>query len=62
MEELRRACDEALASSTSVALDLTGVSFVDRPGIPLLLRLRDRGITLVNCSGFVAALLNGQPR
>ncbi len=59
VEELRRSCEEALASSTAVALDLSGVSFIDRPGIPLLQRLRDRGVVLVNCSGFVSALLKG---
>lgn len=57
VEELRRSCEEALASSTAVALDLSGVSFVDRPGIPLLLCFRDRGVALLNCSGFVSALL-----
>jgi anti-anti-sigma regulatory factor len=59
VEELRRSCEEALATSTSVALDLSGVSFVDRPGVPLLRCLRDRGVALVNCSGFVSALLRG---
>jgi hypothetical protein len=60
VEELRRSCEEALASSSPVALDLSGVSFIDRPGVPLLLCLRDRGVALVNCSGFVSALLKGQ--
>jgi anti-anti-sigma regulatory factor len=59
VEELRRSCEDALATCSFVVLDLSGVSFIDRPGIPLLLRLRDRGVTLVNCSGFVSALLEG---
>lgn len=59
VDELRRSCEEALATSTSVELDLSGVSFVDRPGIPLLLCLRERGVILGKCSGFVSALLKG---
>ncbi len=62
VEELRRCCEEALACSPSVALDLSGVSFVDRPGIPVLQGFRARGVALINCSGFVSALLNGEAR
>jgi hypothetical protein len=59
VDELRRACEEALRTTHPVALDFSGVSFVDRPAIPLLLGLRDRGVALVNCSGFVSAVLRG---
>lgn len=62
VEELRRACEDALATTYSVTVDLAGVSFVDRPAIPLLLSLRQRGVVLANCSGFVSAVLRGWSR
>lgn len=55
--ELQKSCEEALARSPRVALDLSNVSFVDRDGIELFRHLRDRDVTLVNCSPFVTAQL-----
>jgi hypothetical protein len=35
-------------------LDMTDVAFVDRAGIALLRELKESGIGLVGCSGFIA--------
>jgi anti-anti-sigma regulatory factor len=41
----------------SVTLDFAGVVFIDEAGLTLLERLKDRRITIVNCSLFVKTLL-----
>jgi ABC-type transporter Mla MlaB component len=62
VDELERACVEALAKASSVGLDLADVSFIDRAGVALLQRLGERGVALRNCSGFVSVLLSGSVR
>lgn len=57
VDELRRVAEGALESGAAVSVDLSDVSFVDRPGVVLLNRLSDRDVTLVNCSPFVTELL-----
>ena len=44
-------------------LDLSGLSFVDRPGAELLVQLLRQGVRIHSCSPFVAELLhwNGKP-
>ena len=52
--ELKSACEKHLAEKHAVKLDFADVSFADRAGLALLLRLRSQGVTLVNCSPFLA--------
>jgi ABC-type transporter Mla MlaB component len=57
VHELARACEAALDGNGSLSLDLEGTSFVDAGGVALLGRLRERRVTVVNCSPFVAEQL-----
>lgn len=59
VEELRRSCEGALASSTAVALDLAEVSFADHTGVALLRSLGGQGVALINCSAFLTEQLRG---
>jgi anti-anti-sigma regulatory factor len=59
VEELRRSCDQFLATGSGLILDLTEVSFIDMDGVALCRRLRDRKVAFLHCSPFVAAQLNG---
>lgn len=56
--ELRRACGEWPEPGGPLSLDLSAVTFVDRPGVKLLRDLLGRGVTLTACSGLVAELLH----
>jgi RNA polymerase sigma-70 factor, ECF subfamily len=58
VNELARLSDGCFASSATLALDLSGVTFVDLSGVPLLKTLRARGATLEGCSGYVTELLD----
>ena len=59
-EELRTACDRALAANGGLALDLGGVTFVDADGASVLRALaRSGGVTLVHPSPYVAEVLKG---
>jgi RNA polymerase sigma factor (sigma-70 family) len=58
VNELARLSDGCFASSATLALDLSGVTFVDHSGVPLLKTLRARGATLEGCSGYVTELLD----
>lgn len=61
VEELRRACHEALGSHprrpNPLVLDLAGVSFIDADGIALFQELVARGVRLTNGSLFVTEQL-----
>jgi anti-anti-sigma regulatory factor len=46
-----------LRVGAALRVDLGGVSFIDREGVELLLRLRGRDVALVNCTPFVAEQL-----
>jgi hypothetical protein len=59
VDELRRACDRLLSAST-VTLDLSDVSFVERRGVELLRALGRRGVPLLHCSAFVTEQLKVQ--
>jgi anti-anti-sigma factor len=60
VDELRRVCDELLASThPRLALDLAGVSFIDGAGLSLLTELAARSVALTNCSMFAAEQLKG---
>ena len=60
--ELRRVAETSLAGSPGLALDLSGVSFVDRKGEELLRELAARRVRLERPSGFLRELLNGGQR
>lgn len=58
VEELRRCCQvHALDLGIQLILDLEEVSFVDAAGIELLKELKERRVTLLNPSPFVAEQL-----
>jgi ABC-type transporter Mla MlaB component len=60
--ELARLCDQLSGSTDRLRLDLSAVTFVDRPGVALLRDLLGRGATLAGCSGLVAELLHVEDR
>lgn len=57
VEELRQICEPLLADETTLALDLTDVSFADESGVTLLASLNRRGVSLSRPSPFVAEQL-----
>jgi hypothetical protein len=57
VDELRRLFVESEEGSLP-GLDLSGLSFVDRPGAELLEQLLQQGIRIHSCSPFVAELLH----
>lgn len=57
VEELSRVASASLAESSRIVLDLSGLTFVDKSGLALLLALRARGVEMAGCSSFVASLL-----
>jgi len=59
VEELRRSCEQLLATGSGLVLDLTEVSFIDTDGVALCRSLRERRVTFMNCSPFVAEQLRG---
>jgi anti-anti-sigma regulatory factor len=59
VEELRRLCEQCLATGSGLALDLTEVSFLDLDGVALCRHLQDRQVALLHCSPFVAEQLKG---
>jgi len=56
VDELRRSL-QSLNAETSVVLDLTDVSFVDRDGLELLRTLKQDRRVFLRCSAFVNAQL-----
>jgi ABC-type transporter Mla MlaB component len=54
VDELRAACEAHLQTSGRLRLDFAGVSYADREGVSLLVRLRGRGVEMANCSTFLA--------
>jgi anti-anti-sigma regulatory factor len=61
VDELRRACDEAIPASDrdarQLVLDLRDVLFIDARGVVLFQELRARSAEFMNCSPFVAEQL-----
>jgi ABC-type transporter Mla MlaB component len=54
VEQLRETCEGLIAQQKRVQLDFTDVAFADRRGVALLMNLQIRGVTLLNCSPFLA--------
>jgi ABC-type transporter Mla MlaB component len=59
VDELRRACDRALAGHRALTLDLGAVGFIDHAGLAFFRELDRRHVRLTNCSPFVAEQLRG---
>ena len=59
VDEVRRSCEPLLAEKAGIALDLSGVAFIDRDGVALFRRLRQSRVALLNCSAFLAEQLKG---
>jgi len=55
--ELQRCCCGVLSTGRELAIDLAGVSFVDREGVALLRTLKLAGVILTNCTPFVGLQL-----
>jgi ABC-type transporter Mla MlaB component len=55
--ELHQVCDTLLAENRALRLDLTDVTFADAGGVAVLSGLKLRGVTVTNCSPFVAEQL-----
>jgi anti-anti-sigma factor len=55
--EVKRSCEDALATGRSLALDLTDLEFMDSQGVALLQDLQARGIALLQCPPFAAEQL-----
>ena len=61
VEELRETCDARLKTSRRLKLDFADVSYADRAGVSLLMKLRASGVEMMNCSPFLAEELKAQP-
>lgn len=57
VDELKTASNSARARHKQLILDFADVVFVDRDGAALVRSLVDQGITLINCSPFIAEQL-----
>ncbi len=58
VDELRRICTEPPHESRQINLDLEAVTFLDAAGVELMRELIRQGITIAQCSGFIAELLH----
>lgn len=58
LNELSDVCAISSNSAKRMTLDLANVTYVDAAGAELLQRMQLRGIGILACSNFVAALLN----
>src|SRR5215469_10247968 len=61
IQELQQALALARQAGAAVALDLSGLRFVDAEGTRCLRECRDHGVTLLGTSPFVRALLDSPP-
>src|SRR5262245_40807742 len=59
--EARAVCETILERGEPLQLDMAEVSFVDHSGLGFLRDLESRGVSLINCSPFVAAQLKLVP-
>lgn len=56
--EMTTLIEQANVPTTSIRLDLAGLTYLDQPGVSLLHDLIRRGTQVVACSGFVSEMLN----
>lgn len=55
--ELQNVAAAARGRASRMALDVSGLTFVDTDGVRLLRELRDANVGIFGCSGFIAQLL-----
>lgn len=55
--ELQKACEQVLMDGKALRLHLANVEYMDVPGVVLLMALRSRGVTFVECPPFAAEQL-----
>ena len=55
--ELSQICELLLSEGRALKLDLADVSFADASGVAALSSFKSRGVTVTNCSPFVAEQL-----
>jgi len=58
VEVLRTFCEQELSRGRGLTLNLRSVLFADNAGAALLRDLKQRKVKIVNCSTFIAQLLN----
>jgi hypothetical protein len=58
VEEVKQISEKILASGGTLTFDLSEVCFLDREGIDLFRKLRDRRVMFLSSSVFVAEQLN----
>ncbi|HLN32043.1 MAG TPA: STAS domain-containing protein [Gemmataceae bacterium] len=58
LDELRNVCMQVPDRSEQIRLDLAAVTFMDTAGAKLMRELIRQGITITQCSAFVAELLH----
>jgi ABC-type transporter Mla MlaB component len=58
VNEVRDAYESLRVELTPVGLDLSGVTYIDAPGVELLENLIRQGVKVTALSGFVAEMLN----
>ena len=61
MDELQQALARTRRDSPVIALDLSGLRFIDDEGLRFLRNCRRQGASLVGASPFVSALLDPPP-
>ena len=61
IEELQHALAQARQDGLAIALDLSGLRFIDDEGVRFLRECRKRGAPLLGGSPFVSALLDPPP-
>jgi ABC-type transporter Mla MlaB component len=57
IDELDQACRRVFVAGHALTLDLSDVSFIDRPGLAFLASLSRRSVAFVGCSPFQAEQL-----
>jgi ABC-type transporter Mla MlaB component len=61
IEELQQALARARQDGATIALDLSGLLFIDHEGVRFLRECRTRGAAILGASPFVSALLDPPP-
>ena len=61
IEELQEAVAQTRRNAAAIALDLSGLRFIDDEGARFLRECRGRGASLLRASPFVSALLDPPP-
>jgi ABC-type transporter Mla MlaB component len=62
IEELQQAFAQERQDGAAIALDLSGLRFIDDEGVRFLRECRRRGASLLGASPFVSALLDPPPK